>query len=419
MYEFDGFGKRIETLRKNKGLTQEELATRLGITSQAVSKWENDASYPDITLLPAICTILGTTLDELFGKVKENESEDEENAAAKFPPTYNGLKFVLAFKDIACYSDKEVNSKDETNVTFTDGSMAELANKRIINKGRGEIKLFTFKKKLFSNKMQDVPEARNANFVFGKISDFDFNIRHCKFIVEKSETNQTTVDIEGEPEFVEYIKTEYHGNKLSIKFENKILIGINELKFLNWHENKIVVKLAYDETNDLNGSIHGNGEVYVDVDFRNANVSIHGSGTMNLPTFGNIKMSIHGSGNINVKAAKNANMAIHGSGNMTVDECGSVNTSIHGSGNVKIGKLSEDIKVAIHGSGNIRVESGQIKSCDFGIFGGGNIHAEGVTTDRAAIKMNGGGNVKLGRVKHESVEQINGGGKINILSRGE
>lgn len=47
-------GSRIAELRRKKNMTQEELAAELGVTPQAVSKWENDLSCPDITLLPRV-----------------------------------------------------------------------------------------------------------------------------------------------------------------------------------------------------------------------------------------------------------------------------------------------------------------------------------------------------------------------------
>ena len=59
-------GNRINKHRKEKNLTQEELAAKLGISSQAVSKWENDLSCPDIALLPQLCRILGMSTDELL-----------------------------------------------------------------------------------------------------------------------------------------------------------------------------------------------------------------------------------------------------------------------------------------------------------------------------------------------------------------
>ncbi len=60
-------GKTIAECRKKLGFTQEQLGSRLGISSQAVSKWETCDSLPDITLVPKICAVLGITPDELFG----------------------------------------------------------------------------------------------------------------------------------------------------------------------------------------------------------------------------------------------------------------------------------------------------------------------------------------------------------------
>ncbi len=64
----ESFGERFGRLRKQKGLTQEELAQKIGLSGQAVSKWENDASMPDVSLLVELSEILGVSLDELLGK---------------------------------------------------------------------------------------------------------------------------------------------------------------------------------------------------------------------------------------------------------------------------------------------------------------------------------------------------------------
>lgn len=60
-------GKRIAQCRKGLGMTQDQLADRLGVTAQAVSKWENDQSCPDITMLPKLSEIFGISADELLG----------------------------------------------------------------------------------------------------------------------------------------------------------------------------------------------------------------------------------------------------------------------------------------------------------------------------------------------------------------
>ena len=62
----ESIGNRIAKYRKDMKLTQEELASKLGISAQAVSKWENDTSCPDISLLPQLCKELGITADELL-----------------------------------------------------------------------------------------------------------------------------------------------------------------------------------------------------------------------------------------------------------------------------------------------------------------------------------------------------------------
>lgn len=60
-------GNQIRMLRKAKGITQEELGQALGISYQAVSKWENDTALPDVQIVPKIAEYFGVTTDELFG----------------------------------------------------------------------------------------------------------------------------------------------------------------------------------------------------------------------------------------------------------------------------------------------------------------------------------------------------------------
>lgn len=60
-------GTKILTLRKNKHLTQAQLAEALSVTPQSISKWENQQSAPDLSLLPMIARFFGITMDELFG----------------------------------------------------------------------------------------------------------------------------------------------------------------------------------------------------------------------------------------------------------------------------------------------------------------------------------------------------------------
>ena len=64
-------GKRIAALRPEKNLKQDDLAQMLEVSPQAVSKWENDQTCPDISLLPKLAKILGVSVDELLSGKQE------------------------------------------------------------------------------------------------------------------------------------------------------------------------------------------------------------------------------------------------------------------------------------------------------------------------------------------------------------
>ena len=61
--------QNILRLRKQRGMTQVALAERLGITSQAISKWESGRSAPDIALLPLLASVLECSIDTLFSSI--------------------------------------------------------------------------------------------------------------------------------------------------------------------------------------------------------------------------------------------------------------------------------------------------------------------------------------------------------------
>ena len=69
-------GEIIKKLRAQNNVTQETLATALGVTPQAISRWESETGYPDIELLPALADFFSVSTDELLGyKLSEREEE--------------------------------------------------------------------------------------------------------------------------------------------------------------------------------------------------------------------------------------------------------------------------------------------------------------------------------------------------------
>lgn len=83
-------GANIANYRRKQGLTQEQLAQKLDVTNQAVSKWETDQCCPDVALLPKLSDIFGISIDELFGR------EPTKTAGKELPWTDdNALHIVL------------------------------------------------------------------------------------------------------------------------------------------------------------------------------------------------------------------------------------------------------------------------------------------------------------------------------------
>ncbi len=126
----NSFGKRFTELRKNKKMTQEEVAEKLGVSPQAVSKWENDISYPDVTLLLEIAQMFDTTVDFLLGK--ENVAETllipEEK---RKDPNLMLLKIRVSTQDgdkvkvnIPLAIAKILIASDNSNFTFGDKSIS-------------------------------------------------------------------------------------------------------------------------------------------------------------------------------------------------------------------------------------------------------------------------------------------------------
>ena len=94
-------GKKLYELRKQSGFTQDYIAEKLGVSAQAVSKWENDIACPDIMTLPSIAQLYGITIDELF-----NNEEIQSNVKYEKPEQINEEDLVLRVYVDTVHGDK-------------------------------------------------------------------------------------------------------------------------------------------------------------------------------------------------------------------------------------------------------------------------------------------------------------------------
>lgn len=98
-------GKLIARCRKEKKMTQVELANKLGVTDKSVSKWENGKCLPDVSLYRDLCNILGITLNEFFMGEKINNDEFKKKADDNLLNALENSSFTLKEK-IEYYGEK-------------------------------------------------------------------------------------------------------------------------------------------------------------------------------------------------------------------------------------------------------------------------------------------------------------------------
>ena len=93
-------GETISTIRKQKGMTQKDLAEQLGVTDKAVSKWERDVACPDIGTLPKLATVLGISVEELLNAPAQNKKPsgkitDIADIILRAVPTAMGVAVIV------------------------------------------------------------------------------------------------------------------------------------------------------------------------------------------------------------------------------------------------------------------------------------------------------------------------------------
>ena len=112
-------GAKIRQLRQGCGLTQEELGNELGVSPQAVSKWESGATLPDIQLLPELSALFGVSIDELFSITDESRMDRIENMVCytRFIPEKD-------FSDAECFlRDKMQENAHKARATLALASL--------------------------------------------------------------------------------------------------------------------------------------------------------------------------------------------------------------------------------------------------------------------------------------------------------
>lgn len=158
------FSENFSALRKEKGLTQAEVAAKLNISAQAISKWENGESMPDVSLLGDIAELFDTTIDALFGRV------DKEKVEVVEPPKGNYNDYFLRIDAV---------SGDGSNAKIN----IPLAVATIMFRGKSEISIGGFT--LTQTDFESILNMIDAGAVGPLVDAVSQDGSHARIYVEK------------------------------------------------------------------------------------------------------------------------------------------------------------------------------------------------------------------------------------------
>lgn len=417
-YSIEGIGERISAARKVAGITQEELAAKLTITPQAISKWERGTGLPDISVLPELAEALGISVGELFGEAVRRDDQSLN--------VFAGLPLVAGSNNIRCYSDKTVLSSDETCVKFTDGSVADFETQTVTNKGAGDVRLVDVGDPMAPGKSQSTTLEKELDF----FEDMEFTLSNCCNVeILGEEEHKRGIFASGSPQFISKIESSLR--------DGTLYLNVRSAEGKQGKENnKLTVYTNLTYGNSIKLAANGCGNVSFRIPFRKADITVSGETDIFANNIDVISATINGCGNVHFGCAATLNARINGAGDLTFD-CvgGSTSVTVSGAGDVR-GGFANDLNVQINGCGDVSIREvghllsvnvngngdvkcgGEVDDMLICVGGVGNIDLKELVTKNAKFDLGGVADVTVGRVTGESKERISKESSLSVLMRG-
>ena len=399
------FGKMIAEKRKQKGLTQEELSGLLGISPQAVSKWENGVGLPDVTLFPPLAEALAIPIEALFGVNRQKE----KTVGYTGPDYLNGLPFVSSVGAVAVYSNKTVEKCENGVVTFSDGSTANLTTCTVVNRGAGKIILSEGQNKNDASTL-DSFEMTSFKTELDPFDSVRISLPPCTLEIVTAKAPALLID--GPEWFVNAAKWSVHESTFRLegpKDTNRVADA---------SEIKITLSCPFDAGKALELETAGSAVCRIQPDFSSMNLTGNGSGSMRLKNGDEVRVGINGSGIVEMEAARERFYGtINGSGRVILNKTNDPEVEINGSGSFNLGKVSGScLSAEICGSGTI-IAKGDVEKIRNEIMGSGFFDGRDLLCDVAEIELTGTALVTLDQIRRESIERVRFPARLNVKHR--
>lgn len=160
------FGSRISRLRQNKNMTQEQLAARIGVTPQALSRWERGQSLPDLFLLTEACQILEVSADELLGistpkSPEQNHDRRHEVVWSRLRNCLEPLELIFGEKLVPVFMNDTYMQKivEQREKLAAEGILMPVVRVRDeLELETNEFQIVSYRRKLYSERLTSFDE---------------------------------------------------------------------------------------------------------------------------------------------------------------------------------------------------------------------------------------------------------------------
>lgn len=401
MREAKDFGEHIAKNRKRVGMTQEVFAAKLGITPQAVSKWENGIGYPDVALFESIAEVLGVSIESLF-------TQTESETSSRIPKTYRGLPLIHSFEDKGCYSEKEIDTVERDIVRFTDGSTADLSQQVVYNCGAGDILLYE----------DDSPDpwAVGGPTQLCELLDPFTSLSiamsfPCDITIVHADTDVARVEATGSACFIGALRFHNAADTLHISARH-------HSEHHDSTRNELTVYTDFTVGNTLEMTMNGSGCCRIAPAFDSITATINGNGDIHGGDAGALSAVINGSGDLTFgDITHTVSCTVTGSGDVALTSAAALSVTVNGSGNIDVKRLSSSLDAHINGSGNINA-AGEIHMLTCEIHGSGELCGRELVVDQAHIELQNHATAHLGHIRWCSTEKIGKHAALYVAKRG-
>ena len=408
MAGIENFGSIVLEARRKAGMTQEAFAGKLGITPQAISKWENGLGYPDVTLFPEIAEVLNIPIESLFGV------PSDQSRIVPFPQKKDGLNYIFSHNNRACYASKNLERIDtEKHIAyFADGSSADCESRSVINTGAGEIRFFD------AERPDEVYDSGKTEFC-REFSDFSSIAAQLSAVgtltVKNADSGRGRVEAHGSSRFISSIECELSGDTLHLAFSKN---EGDERK--SGAKNEIVVYIPSERISVCKVSVSGTHKVKICPECGILDVSVSGCGDIVAANCNILECKVSGCGTVDMgRVAFSTNVSINGAGELKADSLCSPSIKIAGSGTVEAREVKgSEMTVTASGAGNIEC-GGEVDTLKLKASGSVGFDGTKLTAGEAHISTSGDADITLGRVRYASYEKIGKDTALKVLARGD